>query len=207
VEFNLSRRGYRLPSPAHDAGSDASQDSHDSEDENGDIDIQLTKVWRQFLLDVTSKSPNKRHAYEGSYCILTKDQRLGVNEATYKNQRLSDYFVDCQWKVPEETEWDLVFNRLFPPKNGKPLAGKVQNYETTTYYPEWAKLKERADENTFNRMRRALRMKFDCLYWMPFAQTDRIWGTKPDIKFSKSSGIDRKAAAPQIFVRFAPATW
>jgi hypothetical protein len=177
------------------------------EDEGSDIDEELTKVWRQFLLDITQKAPNKKSAAEPSYCVLSDDQRMEVDERTYQNRKLSEYFLDCQWKVASSSEWDLVFDRLFPPKNGRRLAGKVQNYETTQYYPNWAKLKDRADDETASRMRQALKKKFDSLYWMPFAQTDRIWRTKVDPKFNKSSGVDRGVAAPQVFVRCICPLW
>lgn len=120
--------------------------------------------------------------------MLDTDQCLHVAEATYKTRRLSDIFSDCRWKIGEPREWDLVFNRLFPPKNGKPLAGKVQNYKSTRCYPEWSRLKERADDETFNRIRQEVRKKFDKLYRLPFAQTDRIWRTSLGLRFQKSSG-------------------
>ena len=172
-EFSIARHGFSLPSPARDAGSDMSEEEEEEESqgEGDDVDARLTKIWQQFLINIALKSPNKKLAGESSYFLLDMDQCLHAMEATYKNHKLSDIFSDCQWKIAEPREWGLIFDRLFPPKNGKPLAGKVQNYKMTQYYPEWAKLRERADDETFGRMRWEVRKKFDRLYWLPFAQT------------------------------------
>jgi hypothetical protein len=207
-DFDLAGRGYRLPSPVQDTGSDMEVDMDQGDGNEGDgIDEELTKIWRQFLLDITQKAPNKKSAADPSYCVLSDNQRREVTERTYQNRKLSDYFLDCQWKIASSSEWSLVFNRLFPPKNGRRLAGKVQNYESAQYYANWAKLKDRADDETASRMQEALRKKFDSLYWMPFAQTDRIWKTKVEPKFNKSSGVDREVAAPQVFVRDQAPLW
>lgn len=180
---------------------------NEDQDEGGDIDEELTKVWRQFLLDITQKAPNKKSVMDASYCVLNNQERREVTESTYQNHKLSDYFRDCQWKIASGSEWTLVFDRFFPPKNGRGLAGKVQNYETMQYYSKWAKLKERANDEAAIRMRQGLRRRFDTLYWMPFAQTDRVWRTKVDQRFSKSSGVGVGVAAPQVFVRDERPLW
>lgn len=195
--FQLSRRGYRLASPSRDDGSDLSE----REDEPGpvDIDAELRAVWRQFLLDITSKAPNTKRANKPSHIVLTDEQRTTVNEATYKNRRLSAYFRDCQWRFASEEEWDRVFGQLWP-KPRSQLAGKVQNYPSTLYFPQWRALMEKADATTIKAMRTSLKKKFDQLYWMPYAQRDRIWDTAYTPKFSKLSGLPPSDPAPQIVI-------
>jgi len=208
-EFSIARHGFSLPSPAHDAGSDVSEEEEEAESqgEGDNIDARLTKIWWHFLIDITLKSPNKKLAGKSSYFLLDMDQCLHATEATYNNCKLSDIFSDCQWKIAEPREWGLIFDRLFPPKNGKPLTGKVQNYKKTQYYPEWVKLRERADDETFSCMRWEVRKKIDMLYWLPFAQTDRIWRTSLDLRFKRSSGKDRLATSPQILLNGNEPEW
>lgn len=215
-DFSLADQGYRLNPTPRDGGSDIDDnEDRDNDDEaegeedeaafNERIDKLLTRVWRQFLLDITLKSPNMRRAVNPSYCILDPGERTLVTEETYKNRRLSDYFLDCQWKFAESGDWDLTFDRLWP--LGDSLQNKSQNYTATTYYPEWAALKARADSDTIQHMRRALKKKFDKLYWMPFAQSDRIWYTKAAIGFQKSSGRNILAPAPQILINGPRPLW
>ena len=186
-----------------------SKDDQVEEDE-GDIDAQLTNLWRQFLLDITAKAPNKMHANDNLYCVLTLEQCQKVNEDTYKNKKLSNYFLDCQWKIADNGEWDAIFNRFFPlppSQDGKQLAGKIQNYTSTWFYPAWTALRNKADEETVTCMHQVLKKKFHRLFWMPFAQSDQIWKTKYDSRFSKSSRVDPKTAAPLIILKGHGATW
>lgn len=122
-----------------------------------------------------------------------------VNEDTYKNRTLSAYFTDCQWKVAGRKDWQLIFDRFFPPRDSI-KGGRVQNYGATVYLRTLRKIQARSDNETNRRIREALRRKFDELYWMPFAQTDRIWYTKFNAKFVKSSGRERRAPSPQILI-------
>jgi hypothetical protein len=202
IDFNVSRRGVELMEVPLDHGSDLENNSHGGDDlgindDATDIDTALTHLWRQFLLDLTAKAPNQKGAANPSYCKLSVEERHLVTDATYQNQVLSDYFLDCQWKIPSQKEWTMVFNRLWPAKLDHITA---QNYKQTTYFPSWIKRLDDLDERDIPTVRQALRERFDKLYWVPFAQSDRIWGTKYMQGFTKSSGVDRKKAAPQIFL-------
>lgn len=200
-DFDLARRGIRLPSTERDGGSDMDEDDQPVvEAGDGDIDARLTQIWRQFLIDITAKSPNKKGAWDTAYCVLTEAERLQVTEETYKNRRLSSYFRDCQWKVAKAEEWQEIFNKLFPPLNRGVLCGKVQNYGSMKYYGDWAKLKEAVDSASFTCIRDAVKVKFNSLYWMPAAQSDRIWKTKYDPRFQKSSGAPAQQAAPMVLI-------
>lgn len=196
--FSLARHGYRLPASVRDEGSDVEEDPVD--DEFDDIDMTVTKLWRQFLLDVTSKAPNGKYAHSPSHCILNEEQRSIVTEETYKNSIFSSYFRDCQWKIARDSDWERTFTNIFPPISSPQRAGNTQNYGSTQYFLQWAVIKGRADEDTCSRIWGELKARSDTLYWKPYAQRDRLWYTKFDARFTKSSGIDRKEPSPQVLI-------
>ena len=73
--FHLRVRGVELLPPAREEGSDSDMEV-DPDKEEGDrneinIDEQLTKLWHQFILDVTEKVPNRKRADEDGYCVLS----------------------------------------------------------------------------------------------------------------------------------------
>jgi len=199
-KFKLAAKGYTLLPPPVDGGSDLGSEEEGDVEIGEDINAAIQRVWHQFLLDITAKVPNRRGFDEPSYCKLSADERSRVTEATYTNQELSDYFLDCQWKLVAPQTWLRLFNRLWPKKGINLSTGKVQNYKSTEYYKLWAVIRQRADEETVEGIRKAIKRVFDKLYWMPNAQGDRIWRTKHDPTFQKSSGIDLCQAAPQILI-------
>jgi hypothetical protein len=202
--FDLSERGIHLQTPPRDGGSDISEDETEPE---GDIDAKLTRIWHQFLLDLTMSAPNPKRATEPSYCKLSTHDRKIVTEATYRNKKLSTYFTDVQWKIGSEKEWNTVFDRFFTPKDSKHAAKVVQNYTSSTYLPLWEALKSSSNNKTTEEMRSELKKRFNRLYWVPFAQSDRIWYTKFNANFEKSSGLPRALPAPQVLVRNHGPTW
>ncbi|KAF8870793.1 hypothetical protein CPB84DRAFT_1754274 [Gymnopilus junonius] len=129
----------------YDPGSDLENNKNvgNMPDEPISVNVLLTHLWCQFLLDLTVKAPNQKGVHKPSYCILTAEQCLSITEATYQNMMLLDYFLDFH--------------------------------------------------NT-------IKKKYDKFYWVPFAQTDRIWGTKWMPTFKKSSNVDTRKAASQIFL-------
>lgn len=202
--FALTHKGYKLPDPVVDEGSD--QDGSDNEaggrnsdDGDGDVDSKLSKLWRQFLVDLTAKAPNPKSANSPSYCRLNAEERSMVDDEVHKNKKLSDYWVDCQWKVATESEWTLIFDRLWPNKD-KVLTGTVQNYKSATYYLHWTTLTTSSDILTVSAMREEIRKRFNSLFWLPHAQTDRIWHTKFIPGFKRSNGVDESKPAPRILI-------
>jgi len=181
--FNLAERGYQLPPPMRDEGSDAEDDNEPQVfDDVLDIDMNLTTLWRQFLVDLTAKAPNRKGAGQPSYCVLTKIQRDRVNDATYQNLRLREYFAQCQFRIGSKSEWDEAFEKYWPLK-GRVLIGNPQNLPSMNYYLNWLKwLSEIPDEQQFviTAMRDDLRKLFYTLKWIPNIQSDRVWYTKED---------------------------
>ena len=202
--FDLTCQGYRLPDPVVDEGSDQGMGSendpgnHDSDD---DLNSKLSMLWRQFLVDLTAKAPNQRSADLPSYCKLSEEERLKVDDKVYKNRKLSDYWVDCQWKIATEQEWTLNFNRLWPDKNDT-LYGNTQNYKSTTYYLQWKMLIFNSEATTVYAIREQIRKRFNGLYWLPHAQTDRIWHTKFLKGFTRSNNINKSNLAPRVLINW-----
>ncbi|KAJ3494269.1 hypothetical protein NLJ89_g10846 [Agrocybe chaxingu] len=199
-EANLS---YSNP-PARDDGSDLDSDDNDNPNNLTEppqpVDIALTALWRQFLLDITLKAPNIKSARSPPYCRLSPSERLLVNAQTYMDPNLASYFLACQWKVATDESWNRIFYNLFPDEKDV-RAGHVQNYEQTNYFPAWARLMAQAESsNDIKKMRKLLKEKFDTLYWMPHAQKDRIWRTSTDANFSRLGGV-AGTAGPQILIR------
>ncbi|KAF8808357.1 hypothetical protein BYT27DRAFT_7097079 [Phlegmacium glaucopus] len=203
--FRLARKGFKLPEPVVDEGSDMEVDPDDAQDHNdsddGGIDTKLSKLWRQFLSDLIAKAPNPKNAGSPSYCKLSTEERGDVDEKVYKNRKVSEYWRDFQWKRSSENEWTLIFNRLWPEK-GKILYGSVQNYKTASYYIGWTMLTSNSDQRTVDTMRKVIRKRFNLLYWMPHAQTDRIWHTKAAPGFQRCNDVDESQPAPRILINW-----
>jgi len=203
--FNLAAAGHRLPTPPMDPGSDMEVDvEHDPEPH---IDDECTSTWLQFLLDLTAKSPNRRGATKGPYCILDAAARLQVTDATYSDRRVSNYFNDIQYKIIDSQEgWRRIFDRFFL-KKGVMREGTTQNFKQCTYLAMWKALCERASEDIVEVMRDGLFEKFNQLYWVPAINKERIWYTKVEPRFTKPAGLDPEEPAPQIFVYRTRPLW
>ena len=180
-------------------GSDEEPGNRDSDD---DVDSKLSRLWRQFLVDLTAKAPNPKNADSPSYCKLNAEERSKVDDKVYRNKKLSDYWVDCQWKVATEQDWTLNFNRLWPDKNHI-IHENAQNYRSATYYLQWTELTSSSDQDTVSAMREEIRGRFDLLYWLPHAQTDRIWHTKFLKGFTRSNDVDTSKPAPRVLINWA----
>ena len=62
-------------------GIDDGSDMEDVEEESSDgIDVRLTKLWRQFLVDIALKTPVPRGTSSYSYLKLTLAERQEVTE-------------------------------------------------------------------------------------------------------------------------------
>lgn len=201
-DFDIEARGIQTARPVrHEDESGGENDDGDPPSES--MDVRLTRIWRQFLLDVTEKAPNYKAGPDPSYCKLSQTERKLVNEDTYKNTVLSDYFFDCQWKVVGEEDWQTNFNKLFP-GIGHNLVGRIQNYKSTRYYPAWIELRRTEPPDVFNACREEINKLFNQLSWMPFAQSDRIWLSRYKREFTRPPPHNHQRPSPVIYVQFAP---
>lgn len=198
--FDLTSKGYKLPEPVVDEGSDQGTETGNQDFREDDtVDSVISDLWRQFFVDLTATAPNPKNASSPSYCKLNAHERSLVDEQAHKNRRLSDHWVDCQWKIATDSEWTLTFDRLWP-KTEHVLYGKAQNYKNSTYYTRWRTLMSDSDDATASAIRGEIRKKFDLLFWLPHAQTDRIWHTKFVKGFKRSNGIEESNPAPRILI-------
>lgn len=78
--FNLAEQGVALAPPTFDDASDVEDRPSTPDAEPQGIDAQISQLWRQFVVDVTSKSPNPRGSANSSYLKLDENERRSGNE-------------------------------------------------------------------------------------------------------------------------------
>lgn len=200
--FDLAESGYSLCPVVHEDDSDSDSDPL----ENEEIDVYLTRIWHLFLVDIVQLSPNARRADRGSYIKLSEEERQNATAEIYQNHRLSEIFVDCEWKIADKNEWKANFNRLWPDQD-KCLAGKVQNYKNARYYLKWKTFGTRTTEDAFRKAKARVWDLFQNLYWMPHAECDRIWRSGHRPGFTRASGRTGRGGAPLILVNQYPPEW
>ena len=201
--FHLAEKGYTLPPPPQDDGSDIETETED--DPNGnDIDFSISQMWRQFLIDMAVKTPVARGAASPSYLKLSADGRTSVGEDFYKIITLSDIWRACQYKVASREDWNLAFDHLFPPREHKTSA-KAQNYRQCKYYIKWKEICVTADEATVAGIRHQIKKKMNKLVWIPHACQDKLWPTATKAKFTRLPP-NSTGPAPRILVKQKP-TW
>jgi hypothetical protein len=184
--FDLDTQGYSLAPAARDEGSDLEEPSS-PDDRDAGIDAQMSRLWRQFVMDISYKAPNQRGVSNPSHVRLSREDRLAASEEPYRNINLAQVFHAVWYKNAEVDQWKQAFNWLFPPI-GRRVAKDVQNYGACKYYSMWMEL---LDDNRDNkRLIEAIRAKFFKRIrewrWMPYAQSDRIWSTSAKKPSSRS---------------------
>jgi hypothetical protein len=198
--FNLAEQGYRLPSPTVDEGSDLEAEETEP---TGNIDAEVSKMWRQFLIDMALKTPNPRGATVTSYFTLSRKDRRAVGEEVYQNPKLSDMWNACQYKVASNEDWKLAFNHLFPPF-GHQTSQNVQNYTQCIYYTKWAEIRATADESAVAAIRQQLLKKLYTLVWIPHAVQDKMWPTSQTAPGFSRLPPNTTGPAPRILIRGKP---
>jgi hypothetical protein len=203
ILFDLAERGYELPPPPVDNGSDDGVDPGDRGFGSGDIDQDCTRLWRQFLVDVINKAPNPRQAGLKSYCKLTGGQRREAQEELYMNTDLSQVWNACQWRVAESTEWSRAFGHLFPPV-GHETPGNVQNYHQCQYYRYWQEILVLNPRDSVEAIRQSFKTRVLSLGWIPDAAQDKMWPTKQYPERFNRYPPGTTGPAPRILLRAMP---
>lgn len=204
--FDLASKGYSLPPPVHDDGSDMEMLGEDERARGAEnIDEKVTRMYRQFLVDVVTKSPAPRGAARASYLKLTAHERVRVTEEVYQNLNLSDAWRSCRWKIGTTGERDLAFSHLFPEPEHE-TSSKVQNYTQCQYYRTWKEICATATPATSKAIRAALRRKVFSLNWIPYACSDKMWATAQKLKGFQRLPPGTTGPAPHILCRAMP-TW
>jgi hypothetical protein len=145
VLFNLAEKGHTLPPPPEDGGSDIETDT-EVDPNDGDINISISQMWCQFLIDIAVKTPVAHGSTSLLYLKLSEGVRTTIGEDLYKNGMLSDMWRACQYKLASPEDWSHAFNHLFPAQNHVTSA-TVQNYRQCKYYIKWKEICATADES------------------------------------------------------------
>lgn len=206
--FEFADADQRIGLPVHDVGSAASEDEDIILGANLGLDHRLTEWWRAFLIEILQLSPNRREAHKGPYIKLTDEQRQNATVEVFQEQRLSKIFDDCAWSVVNTAEWKVNFDRLWPPKEYQ-LNGKAQGFNRASWYINWFHFRQSPDvsNETVELARNQIWQLFKNLYWMPKAESDRLWRTGNKPGFTKSSGVDIEQPAPLIYVHRMRPIW
>jgi hypothetical protein len=203
VLFNLAEKGHTLPPPPEDDGSDIESET-EADPNASDIDVSVSQMWRQFLIDLALKTPVARGATSPSYLKLSEGERTSVREDLYMNSTLSDMWRACQYKLASREDWTRAFDHLFPPRDHVTSA-TVQNYRQCKYYIKWKEICATADESSVAGIRRQLKKKLDTLLWIPHAGQDKLWNTSQLAKFVRLPP-NSTGPAPRILIKQQP-TW
>jgi hypothetical protein len=199
--FQLADKGHRLPPPPVDDGSDIEMEG--GPEITGDIDAEVSHMWRQFLIDVAMKSPSPRGSTTSSYLTISRQDRLMVGEDLYKNLKLSDMWTACQYKLAGTEQLQLAFHHLFPPYGQEISEKNVQNYVQCSYYRKWGEIRATADESVVVAIRKELFKKLRALVWIPHAVQDRIWPTTTVLGFTRLPP-GTTGPAPRILIQRRP---
>jgi hypothetical protein len=197
--FNLSDQGRSLPPPIQDDGSDVEDRLSPRPDSPPlTLDVFLSKLFQQFIIDITGKSPNPRGITNPSYMKLTIKECQAYNEELYKNPMLSDIFCGVAYKHAPTIEWHRAFKWLFPPAGFK-ATNEIQNYPSCLYFKAWMDFIENPQNNldVTKDTREAI--------WIPDAQQDKIWPTTTLSGFNRwpptVNASGRSQAAPRILLK------
>jgi hypothetical protein len=202
IVFDLASKGYKLPEPVVDSGSDLEDNDDMDVDETGDIDVEVSKMWRQFLVDMALKTPNRAGAANASYFKLSGDERLSVGEDVYKNPNLSETWRACQYKVGSREEWERAFGHLFPAREQR-TAQTVQNYTQCKYFLQWKKLCAEGEAVVVDAIRKQLWQRVWQFAWIPHACQDKMWPTTSLARFTRLPP-DTRGPAPRMLVKSRP---
>lgn len=150
----------------------------DQDAEKEGIDDIIARIWRQFPYDIFENAPNHRSNREGSYLLMTKQDRLEATVAVFKNTDLRRVLSRAVIKVVSQKDWkNLQFRRYFPTKGFLPPT-RLQNFPYMLYFQEWNTLMGRLSARDAEVVRESIWKEFKTFQWLPLTDTDRAWNTK-----------------------------
>jgi hypothetical protein len=150
----------------------------DNEQGERTVNERAAKIYEQFFLDIIEEAPNRRSAELGSYLTIPVDMR-GELARPELLQTAELPFELAQYCVCTPEQWEMHFDRLFPVSaTAAARSPGRQNYGKCTYYSDYLALARVISVKSLAKTRRALRVEFDKLVWVPYTQWDRIWSTR-----------------------------
>ncbi|KAJ8690100.1 hypothetical protein PTI98_011560 [Pleurotus ostreatus] len=99
---------HRIQPMDQDEGSDLGDDDTVDDGLPGNVNDALELIWKEFLVDLAEKSPNRSSRQDPSYCRLDANQRKRIRESAYIGDP-TEFFDDFQWKYASVEEWRRVF--------------------------------------------------------------------------------------------------
>jgi hypothetical protein len=79
-----------------------------------------------------------------------------------------------QYKLASPDIWKEHFTQLWPSK-GHDLSSSAQNYHSCWYYLDWKRLQVSAPPDITSVAHMEIKKRFDELYWMPAANSNKMW--------------------------------
>ncbi|TFY76967.1 hypothetical protein EWM64_g7046 [Hericium alpestre] len=193
-----------VPPSAHPTGADMGPALLNDADSDVDLNVnlRLSRIWRQFAYDVFSEVPNPKKGTEFSYAKLTADKRSAITPRVFKKRDLTPYFYCVHIRMVSGAHWhNIQFARFFPCPNFAPPAGQ-KNFHACSYFIDWTNLMNRVSQADSIVIRDRLYYSFKQLLWVPFAATDRMWVSRtPDVNGCiPLGGITNRDPAPWLAI-------
>jgi len=201
--FNLAGRGHHLPPPSLDDGSDIDDARSDSPPPS--LDDFLSQLWRQFVVDLTIKSPNPRGSTRRSYLKLTEVERRQGRDDIYKSSSLSHIFTDVAYRSASVADRKRAFKWLFP-ERGTLTSSSVQTTKCP-YFRTWMDFANDSNHSTqfVKDVRSEIWSRLNEWSWIPDVQQDKMWPTKSLDAFTRWPNSTRThgpiAPAPRILLK------
>ncbi len=178
-DFNFAARGIEAHPPLAMTGDDTPMNRfHQDDDVEEPLDRAFAKLWAQFPSDIIQCSPNLRSRTQPAYVHLTVAERQDITIEFFKSFSLpfdAVYIRTCQniaqWRA-------LFFDKYFPPP-GTSLSSTLQNFRNCTYLNAYSLELARLRPRDIPQVREALWDQFNQLRWVPHAESDRMWPTRP----------------------------
>lgn len=150
-----------------------------AEQERGlNVPMLIAQIFTQIATDIMQVSPNKSGFGEGAYTMMSARDRGNATRAMFQTKDITPVFKAVHVKRVDAAEWDRkVFGRFFPDRDSLPK-GKTQNWTTCSYFKIWSQLCERLHRNDLARVRDIIKPEFDKFKWLPYPESDRMWGTR-----------------------------
>ncbi|GLB45961.1 hypothetical protein LshimejAT787_4400010 [Lyophyllum shimeji] len=164
----------------------------------------LSQLWRQFVVDITSKSPNPRGITKPSYLRLTTAERQSGKEDIYRTLHLPQVFRAVNYRSAPVDDWLRAFSWLFPEPGFTTTSG-VQNYPSCPYFRRWMVfIEDPRNKEAAKAMRRQLFKRLREWQWIPDAQQDKMWPTTKLGAFTRwpaDPSPETSQSAPRILLR------
>ena len=149
------------------------------EEENATVAQAMRKIWQQLPVDIMASSPNKAGRRNGSYILLSKQERELATMDVFTSNDFTPLFERIRYRVLSKDEWKrFVFDKYFPLPDDRRRVPNAQNFKNCKYLAEWVAQASQLSRRDLDAVRRLLWDEFQKLVWLPYPASDRMWNTK-----------------------------